>query len=375
MIPSLTSPIGRRRQRRSVIGSLAAVAVAAAVITTTGPVSAQTDATFEVDPTTGLEAAGDTVTVEGAGYPADAGFYVRLCAAPTGTVGTADGRVEAEDCDGQGIWVTNSMKVPGTTANDGGAWELDLEVSGAFATTTGSVDCTDEGSCGVFVRRDTGDAADYSFDAFTPLTFDPSTSPPSVDGGDDTGEAQVDLTVSKTSDLADGETVTVDGAGYAPGQGIYAQYCAAPTGELGTDDGRATQCFPGQDGTHTVWITSIAEDGTFTTPLVVERTFESEDGTVVDCAEDDACGVFTRRDHLGGGDLSQDGFVGVSFGDGEVAETKAALTANRADGLDPTGDHVEVKGADFRPGVDYVVALCVAGDLTTCDFDNAAEVT
>lgn len=331
---------------------------------------------YTVTPTTGLDAAGDAVQVDGSKYPAGQGFYVRLCAAPVGTVGTAAARPGADDCDGQGIWVTNQFAVPGTTPNNNGSWNLELPVAGAFASDSRVVNCVTAESCGIFVRRDTSGAGDYSLDSFTALTFDPATTPPVIEPPAEPSLNTVELSLSKNTGLADGETITASGRKYTPNDGIYAQYCAKPGGQLGTAAGRALQCYPGQDGIHTVWFTPIPADGTFSTPIKVEKSFETADGSVVDCSEDNACGVFTRRDHSGSGDYSQDAFVGVSFGEGTAPDAEVAtLSADRTSGLTPEGDTIAVEGANFRPGIDYVVTLCVVDDPAACDFANASEVT
>ena len=57
------------------------------------------------------------VTVSGTGYPEDQGVYVRLCKAPTGTVGTAAGRPAAGDCDGEGLWVSQTAPFRGNEAH------------------------------------------------------------------------------------------------------------------------------------------------------------------------------------------------------------------------------------------------------------------
>ena len=97
------------------------------------------------------------------------------------------------------------------------------------------------------------------------------------------------------------------------------QFCATPTGQIGTAAGRAASCYPEQDGTHTVWVSPVPASGTFTTPLTVVSAFTARAVNVVDCTVDGACGVFVRRDHDGGTtDYSQDAFVPVTFGDGTV---------------------------------------------------------
>jgi hypothetical protein len=189
----------------------------------------------------------------------------------------------------------------------------------------------------------------------------------------------VTLEVTPSTDLVDGQTINVSGKDFVADQGVYVQYCAAPSGAPGTAAGRATSCYPEQDGTHTVWVTPIPDDGTFSTPLTVVSSFTDGGGTEVDCTIDDACGIFVRRDHNGGtADYGQDAFVPVRFGNGApIVADPATLTADRTRDLDPDGDQITVEGSGFRPGDPVYVALCDAevANFAACDFDQLAEVT
>lgn len=333
-----------------------------------------------VDPATGLDAAGDVVQVDGTGIPAGQGVYVRLCQAPMGTVGTAAGRPVPAVCDGDGLWATPSPPAgqPLPPVVDG-AFSVELDVVGAFAGETSVIDCTAPSSCGVFVRRDhNGGAADFSLDSFTPITFDPATEPPVVTPPTEPSRNDVVVTLSESEDLADGQTITVTGRAFTPDQGVYVQFCARPPGQVGTSAGRASSCYPEQDGTHTVWVTPIAANGQFSTPLTVVSSFTDASGQAVDCTVA-TCGVFVRRDHSGGtSDFSQDAFVPVSFGDGTVAPAPSpTLGADRTTDLDPAGDAIVVTGAGFRPGDALFVAVCDANvaNFAACDYEHVAEVT
>src|SRR4051812_15735684 len=102
------------------------------------------------------------------------------------------------------------------------------------------------------------------------------------------------VSVTPASGVAPGSMVTVNGSGFAAGGGVYVMFCAKPTGAVGTAAGRAASCNPDQAGDHTVWKTPIAADGKFSVQLKVESSFASTDCTKVEC------GVFTRKDHMGG---------------------------------------------------------------------------
>jgi LPXTG-motif cell wall-anchored protein len=101
--------------------------------------------------------------------------------------------------------------------------------------------------------------------------------------------------------------LTVTGSGFAPGGGVYVQFCPQPAGALGTAGGRATGCNPDTTN-HVVWKTPIPADGTLSVELNVVSGWAG-----VDCTTQ-TCGVFVRKDHLGGAtDYSQDAFSGVAF--------------------------------------------------------------
>ncbi|HWJ61282.1 MAG TPA: neocarzinostatin apoprotein domain-containing protein [Acidimicrobiales bacterium] len=341
---------------------------------------APTGPTVTVNPTTGLDAAGDTVTVSGVNIPEGQGVYIRLCKAPTGQVGTAAGRPAAGDCDGQGLWASPAPPDPALPVITDGGFTAALPVAGAFAGDPANVDCMTDGSCGVFIRRDhVGGGNDFALDSFTPISFDASTTPPVIEEPEEPSLNDVTVTLSQSEGLLDNQVITVSGEDFVAKQGVYVQFCATPTGQLGTAAGRATSCYPEQDGTHTVWVSNVADDGTFRTPLTVVSTFTPEGQDPVDCTVDGTCGVFIRRDHNGGtADYSQDAFVPVTFGDGSVEPgPDPTIGASKTTDLDPAGDTVTVEGADFQPGTELFVALCDANvaNFAACDFDNVQEVT
>jgi hypothetical protein len=344
---------------------------------------APTGPAVTVAPTTGIDAAGASLTVSGVNIPAGEGVYVRLCKAPTGTVGTLAGRPAAGDCDGQGLWVTSTPPTPPDPAVlpiTDGAFSVSLPVAGAFAGSPTNVNCMTAGSCGVFIRRDhNGGANDFALDSFTAISFDPATTPPVIAEPEEPSLNDVVVTLSQSEDLKNNQVITVRGEDFAADQGVYVQFCAAPTAQVGTAAGRAASCYPEQDNVHTVWVSTVAADGTFSTPLTVVSTFTPTGQDPVDCTVDGACGVFVRRDHNGGtADYTQDAFVPVTFGDGTVEPgPDPTITASKTTGLDPAGDTVTVEGAGFQPGTELFVAVCDANvaNFAACDFDKVQEAT
>lgn len=133
------------------------------------------------------------------------------------------------------------------------------------------------------------------------------------------------LVLSKADGLDPaGELISVTGQGFTPGQGVYVMFCVQPAGQLGTEGGRADTCNPDQSSDRTVWKTPVAANGEFTVDLRVESTFGGTDCTTV------TCGVFVRRDHMGGAtDYSQDAFAPVTVSRGSVAPGRRARRPGR----------------------------------------------
>jgi LPXTG-motif cell wall-anchored protein len=145
-----------------------------------------------------------------------------------------------------------------------------------------------------------------------PPTLEPQSTQAAAAQGSSTS-----LVLSKADGLDPaGELISVTGHGFTPGQGVYVMFCVQPAGQLGTEDGRADTCNPDQSNDHTVWKTPIAANGEFTVDLRVESTFEGTDCTT------STCGVFVRRDHMGGAtDYSQDTFAPVTFANAQATPT------------------------------------------------------
>lgn len=151
--------------------------------------------------------------------------------------------------------------------------------------------------------------------------------------------AATSLELSKASGIDPaGEVIAVTGHGFTAGQGVYVMFCVEPAGALGTEAGRADTCNPDQSNDHTVWKTPIGADGTFVVDLRVEAGFESTDCTTT------TCGVFVRRDHMGGAsDYSQDAFAPVSFA--SVAATSGPAAPTGSTQMSTGSDAVTVQGA------------------------------
>ncbi|WP_150245017.1 HtaA domain-containing protein [Nocardiopsis quinghaiensis] len=101
-----------------------------------------------------------------------------------------------------------------------------------------------------------------------------------------------------------GDTVTVEGTGFRPGQGVYAALTAAP---------QSADSYPGHH-TGAVWLRGAdapGEDGSFSTDVQVTGSY-SKDGTAYDCAETQ-CYVAVFNDHTDIANRDQDVWTPVSF--------------------------------------------------------------
>jgi hypothetical protein len=164
--------------------------------------------TISASPADGLNPAGETIIVTGANFAPGIGIYVRLCQAPTGTLGTAAGRPPGSLCHAAiDQWIT-PIPAPGT-------FSTTITVPGTFGTT----DCLAT-QCGIFVRRDHLAPTDYSRDAFVPLYFGVALSVGDVvvDEGDGAKPTTAKLTLTLDEPLATDTTVrwsTVDDSAMA----------------------------------------------------------------------------------------------------------------------------------------------------------------
>lgn len=112
----------------------------------------------------------------------------------------------------------------------------------------------------------------------------------------------VQLTLSESTDLTDGQEITVEGSGVDPDLGYYLSTCVAGTsGPTGPD------CAGGPDDrSASAWVSNspgatvpVNPDGTFAATLQVTRAGETMDGRSVNCDET-PCAVTLFGDHRNG---------------------------------------------------------------------------
>jgi hypothetical protein len=153
-------------------GRIIAVLVAAFLVATATPAAAVPAIT--VSRTTGLNPAGDTITVSGSGYDVAKGIYVAVCVdngpgrTPTPCLGGAD----TQGGNGGSKWISSNPPSYGegltTPYGPGGTFTVTLSVV-AVDPVTGT-DCT-KVKCAAVTRADHTRTSDRSQDARVPLTF------------------------------------------------------------------------------------------------------------------------------------------------------------------------------------------------------------
>ncbi|HEV7719630.1 MAG TPA: hypothetical protein VGO60_00010, partial [Iamia sp.] len=263
-----------------VAGSVAVAAptVVAAVGTGTGTGTGASGQTLTVTPVDDLDPAGDTVTVTGAGFDADAGFatateglYVAFCVDTGAAVAPSPcvGGVDIAGTTGSSRWVTNNP-FPGTPS-------VAIGADGSF-TTTITVQQADEfvdcaalpagQECKVVVRMDHRAAGDRTQDVKVPVTF----------GAGEPEPATAAITVDPATNLdPDGGDVTVTGTGFpTTAPGLYVVYGPAPENTTDATMYGAQAFVPSS---------AIESDGSFTTTVSgVAAAYTGVDGHDYDFA-------------------------------------------------------------------------------------------
>ncbi|WP_444962666.1 HtaA domain-containing protein [Nocardiopsis sp. M1B1] len=179
------------------------------------------------------------------------------------------------------------------------------------------------------------------------------------------------VTVAPASDLDPaGDTVTVEGTGFRPGQGVYAALTAAP---------QSAGSYPAHH-TGAVWLRGAdapGEDGSFSAELQVTGSYEA-DGTVHDCARTQ-CYVAVFNDHTDIANRDQDVWTPVSFTTvEEPTEEPTDPTDPTDEPTDPAEGPLTVHNGRADWGVkesfrDYITGNIARGEITPSDGASQNE--
>ncbi len=331
--------------------------------------------TLSASKVSGLNPAGEVVTVSGSGFDVEKGIYVAFCIVPApGQMPTpCGGGADLAGTGGSSVWISSNPPSNGVGLakpyGPDGTFSVQLQVG---AVIDDSHDCR-EIACAIVTRRDHLSLFDRSQDVILPVSFavptpPPPPPPPTSGGGPQVTPAPAStatptstptptmtptvassptativpsqistdglsvsagsrkLSTSKANALsASGESVEVHGEGFDASQGIFVSLCAVPTA------GKAPKpCLTGSAET-SAWISSNPPDfgkdrakaygtgGSFDIQLMLKPVIDSS----TDCRKV-ACAITTRNDDTNAADRGNDLFIPVSFSDAAASPTAVA---------------------------------------------------
>ena len=132
--------------------------------------------------------------------------------------------------------------------------------------------------------------------------------------------SQLTVTISKTSELSQGgETVAISISNIPTNQGVYVYQCASDSASP-----RPASAVCRIAMSDSLWVSTSAisqsqgaTDASLSQNFSLTKAFTNS-GTTYDCMLT-SCGIFIRRDHLGGGDFSLDVIYPITFKANPVA--------------------------------------------------------
>lgn len=359
-----------RTQDTNVAVTFAAVTTTPPTTTTKPPISS--GPRVNVGKTTGLNAAGDKISVRGSGFSTTGmGIYVGI--AQTNKYSSTNADM---------FYGTKYIKA---TDMPGGSFSATIDVIGAFPNG----DCINN-ECALYTLAAHG-SSDRSQDTKTKISFVGTAPPVTGGGGGGTGtgatggagaagaapgttftaNGNLSVSLSKASDINPaGENITISGSGFSG---------AAPGLYVGLVQ---DNIFSAADAS--VWMTSAfvkpeqISGGNWSLPMDLVST-----SGAFDCIKN-ACSIYTVMAH-GSSDRSQDTKTPVSFVGGVAPGTvtappvlnaagapgaakTAAVTLSKAKGLRVEGDEITISGTGFsgeQPGI--YVGLIQESKFSTTD--------
>ncbi len=188
-----------------------------------------------------------------------------------------------------------------------------------------ATDCADADACQLVAET-----FDGSLGASAPIRFDPSIPPPPPPS----------ITVTPSTDLLDGQTVTIEGSDFDPNSSYGVVQCVEPPSVTGSN------CDLSNLGS-----ANTDNFGSFITTLTVSRLLYVGD-TVVDCADPGACVL-----GVGSGDPSDGDSAPIQFDPMPPLPPPALLTVTPDTGL-VDGQFVQVHGTGYRRNSSIGIVQC-----------------
>lgn len=290
-------------------------------------------ASVSLSKSTGLNPAGDTITVSGHGFKTSGnGIYVGIAQQDQFTT------TDSDSFGSDTVWVSTSRG----NLNSDGSFSISLPVSATF----GNANCL-ENNCAIYTFAAHG-SSDRSQDTATPVSFSggvqndseafvPVTAASGGSGmsgggssngasgsGSDTSTGTASVSLS-TTDLAESGTtsITVSGSGFkTSGNGVYVGVAEKARYSTTNADVYSVVNF--------VRTSEISSDGSFSTTLAVPTVSD-----VANCLENQ-CAVYTFAAH-GSSDRSQDTATDISVPGSSPSQDGASTTSKATGSASATG--------------------------------------
>ena len=268
-------------------------------------------ASITVTPST-LLVQGDTVTVSGTGYPANALIGIIQCRVPSSSVA---------DCNQSTLSYTNT--------NASGSFSTSFTPRRTLIVGGTPIDCSGVNAC----KIGAGSVAEQTISDDYPIQFDPSIPPP----------PPPTLSVTPSTNLLNGQTVAVTGTNYPANTMVALLECLDPP----TTD-------PFNCGSSTGQYTVSDSSGNISYTYTVRRVLRTN-GTSTDCATPGACVLLSGVQEIGDGATAP-----ITF-DGSVPLPPPPSITVTPDTDLLNGDTVTVAGTGFEPNYPVSVSQCPAG--------------
>ncbi len=292
----------------SLIGvSTPAVIGGVASATPAGPAPA-----ISADPSTNL-LNGQQITVTGTHFDSS----------DLGLVECTSGATSSQDCDFSTLTIVSPSK--------NGSFSTPFTAIRIIMPGTSPVDCAGAGACVLGAILESGTVL-----ATTPISFQDVTIVPPT------------LTATPSTNLLDGQSITVSGANYNPDEPVAIVECQAGATSVGGCDPTTLQAV------------TADQTGSISGPYEVTRVINPS-GTPIDCAGADACVLASLDENF---DILAT--APIAFKDIPIPTPVLSATPDTAL---VDGQNITVRGAHFHPGEQIVLTECQR-KTHACGYDG-----
>ncbi|WP_104091022.1 LPXTG cell wall anchor domain-containing protein [Arthrobacter sp. GMC3] len=187
-----TGPAARFGRRRGILHVAAAIGLTAGMALATGAGAMADSAsgpggqTLTADRSAGLNAAGDSVSVSGAGFDLSKGVYLGVCVnnGPGAAATPCLGGVDTTGGSGSSVWISSNppsygqgLAQPFIETGGKGSFTVNLSVQASDALTNCEDKAKAPNGCVIVTRADHTRSADRSADVMIPISFGAAAQP------------------------------------------------------------------------------------------------------------------------------------------------------------------------------------------------------